>query len=182
MILHTSVVVTPIGPLTLYAGGDTLVAVAFADGEPEVRRWLQRRFGRFQVKDHRDPAGAASALAAYFAGDLSALGRVTLDTGGTPFQRAVWSILRRIPIGSTISYGELAIRVRRPSAARAVGAANGSNPISVIIPCHRVIAADGTLGGYGGGLHRKRWLLAHENALPPTAAGHPTTSLPLPLE
>ena len=164
MILHRSEIASPIGRLTLVANGDALVAVAFEDYEKETRRWLGRRFGELQMWDHPDPAGAASALRAYFDGDLAALDRVQVDTGGTPFQRNVWLELRRIPAGATISYAELATRVGRPPAVRAVGAANGSNPVPVILPCHRVIAADGTLCGYGGGLERKRWLLAHEKA------------------
>jgi methylated-DNA-[protein]-cysteine S-methyltransferase len=164
MILHNSVMASPVGRLILVARGDAIVVVAFEESEGEARRWLGRRFGEFQMKDHGDPAGAASALRAYFGGDLAALDQVKVDTGGTPFQRAVWSELRRIPAGSTISYAGLAARVGRPSAVRAVGAANGSNPVAVILPCHRVIAADGTLCGYGGGLDRKLWLLAHEGA------------------
>ena len=87
-------------------------------------------------------------------------------TAGTPFQRAVWAALRQIPVGTTLSYGALAERIGRKAAVRAVGAANGANPVAVVVPCHRVIGADGSLSGYGGGLERKRWLLAHEGALP----------------
>jgi methylated-DNA-[protein]-cysteine S-methyltransferase len=113
-----------------------------------------------------EPSGIAARLRAYFAGDLGALDGIPIRfDGGTPFQREVWEALRTIPLGETISYAELARRVGRPHAYRAVGSANGQNPIGVVVPCHRVIAADGTLGGYGGGLDRKRWLLAHEGAL-----------------
>jgi methylated-DNA-[protein]-cysteine S-methyltransferase len=97
----------------------------------------------------------------YFAGALAVFD-LPLDPAGTPFQRQVWDELVRIPIGETISYGELARRVGRPGSARAVGAANGQNPISIVIPCHRVIGSDGKLTGYGGGLPRKAWLLDHE--------------------
>ncbi len=166
MILHTAEMKTPIGKLVLFAKGGALVALALDGGEAETRRWLARRFGRFEDEPQDDPAGAVTALRAYFKGDLTALDRVRVDTGGTAFQRSVWAALRRIPRGRTISYGELARRVGRPSAFRAVGAANGSNPVALIVPCHRVIAADGTIGGYGGGLDCKRWLLAHEGALP----------------
>jgi methylated-DNA-[protein]-cysteine S-methyltransferase len=162
MILHKAVMASPIGRLTLVAKGDALVLLAFEKGEEFAQRWLARRFGDLAWKEHPDPAGAVSALRAYFEGDLAALDRVKVDTGGTEFQRAVWRELRRIPAGATISYSNLAARVARPSAVRAVGAANGSNPVAVILPCHRVIAADGTLCGYGGGLDRKRWLLEHE--------------------
>jgi methylated-DNA-[protein]-cysteine S-methyltransferase len=101
---------------------------------------------------------------AYFAGDLSAIERLAVVTGGTDFQREVWAALRRIPAGRTLSYGALATQLGRPKAVRAVGLANGANPIGIVVPCHRVIGADGSLTGYGGGLERKRWLLAHEGA------------------
>lgn len=118
-----------------------------------------------------DPGGVVSALEAYFAGDLGALALVPVRFDrGTAFQREVWAVLRQIPAGETISYAELALRVGRPAAFRAVGAANGQNPIGIVVPCHRVIAADGGLGGYAGGLERKRWLLAHERALAPSLA------------
>ena len=104
-------------------------------------------------------------LSAYFAGVPTDFAALTLDPRGTPFQLRVWQELRRIPWGQTISYGELAHRVGNPKASRAVGQANGRNPIPLIIPCHRVIAADGSLGGYSSGLDRKRWLLRHEGAM-----------------
>jgi len=113
-----------------------------------------------------DPSGVLAALEAYFAGDLGALARIPVRFDrGTEFQREVWTALQGIPLGETISYAELARRVGRPSAFRAVGSANGQNPIGIVVPCHRVIAADGKLGGYAGGLDRKRWLLAHEGAI-----------------
>jgi methylated-DNA-[protein]-cysteine S-methyltransferase len=98
----------------------------------------------------------------YFAGDLQALDAIGVDPAGTPFQQEVWAALRRIPAGTTLSYGELAASVGCKAGARAVGAANGSNPIALIIPCHRVIRGDGSLCGYGGGVWRKAWLLRHE--------------------
>ena len=104
-------------------------------------------------------------LRAYFAGDLGALAEIPVEPAGTAFQQKVWAALREIPPGRTAAYHELARRVRSPEAARAVGAACGANPIWIVIPCHRVIAAGGGLGGYGGGLRRKRWLLEHEGAL-----------------
>ncbi len=102
---------------------------------------------------------------AYFTGVPTDFAALTLDPQGTPFQLRVWQELRRIPWGQTISYGELARRVGNPKASRAVGQANAVNPIPLIIPCHRVIAADGSLGGYSSGLDRKRWLLRHEGAM-----------------
>ena len=173
MTLHQSVIKTPIGGLTLISRDDVLIAVAFERDDASTGRWLERRFGQLRMERSEDPAGAASALRAYFEGDLAALDRVKVDTGGTEFQREVWSALRRIPLGTTVSYAWLAARIGRPTAVRAVGAANGSNPIPIIIPCHRVIAADGTLCGYGGGLDRKRWLLSHEGAMPSVAKASP---------
>lgn len=103
-----------------------------------------------------------SELAAYFRGELAAIDRIPVDPPGTPFQKHVWSVLRQVPAGSTVSYGELARRAGAPDAVRAVGACNARNPVAIVVPCHRVIGADGTLTGYGGGLARKRWLLDHE--------------------
>ncbi len=180
MNLYSSEMTTPIGRLTLVSREDVLIAVAFEGEAGSTNRWLTRRFGQLPMENHPDPAGAASALRTYFDGDLRALDRVTVDTGGTEFQREIWSALRQIPVGTTVSYSWLAARVGRPSAVRAVGAANGSNPIPVIIPCHRVIAADGTLCGYGGGLDRKRWLLTHEGSMPKNVkTSAPSRQIPL---
>jgi O-6-methylguanine DNA methyltransferase len=114
--------------------------------------------------EKRDSFGVHDVLTAYFAGDIEALDALTVGARGTPFQQEVWHQLRLIPAGSTISYGELARRVGRPGASRAVGSANGSNPIALIVPCHRVIRTGGALGGYYFGLDCKRWLIAHEAA------------------
>jgi methylated-DNA-[protein]-cysteine S-methyltransferase len=102
---------------------------------------------------------------AYFDGDLHAIDALPVATEGTVFQKSVWQALRTIPTGKTMSYGELAVKIGKPAAVRAVGLANGSNPIGVVVPCHRVIGANGSLTGYGGGLERKRWLLDHEKQL-----------------
>ena len=110
----------------------------------------------------RDQFGVHDVLEAYFAGEVGALDTLTVEAKGTPFQQEVWAQLRLIPVGSTISYGELARRVGRPQAQRAVGMANASNPVALIVPCHRVIRTGGALGGYAFGLDYKRWLLAHE--------------------
>jgi methylated-DNA-[protein]-cysteine S-methyltransferase len=110
----------------------------------------------------RDPHGVCSALARYFAGEITVIDSLTCDGQGTDFQRQVWRALRDIPAGQTESYLGLATRIGKPAAVRAVGAANGANPIALVVPCHRVIGADGSLTGYGGGLPRKKWLLAHE--------------------
>lgn len=104
-------------------------------------------------------------MKAYFAGDLAALDRLEVAPEGTAFQQQVWAALRKIPVGATTSYAQIARAIGRPTAVRAVGAANGRNPIALVVPCHRVIASDGTLCGYAGGLWRKQWLLQHERAL-----------------
>ena len=158
---------SPIGELLLIADGADLVGLEFMD-HPErvsvVRQQLERSFGEVAERESGDPAGAVTRLERYFAGDRHALDGQRVRPHGTAFQQRVWSALCEIPAGETRGYGELAIAIGHPNSSRAVGAANGSNPIALIIPCHRVIAADGSLHGYGGGLHRKQWLLAHEGA------------------
>jgi methylated-DNA-[protein]-cysteine S-methyltransferase len=116
--------------------------------------------------EHDDGYGVYDALRAYFAGECDALDAVTVDPQGTPFQRDVWKRLREVRAGETVSYGELARRVGAPNAARAVGMANASNPIALIVPCHRVIRTGGAIGGYGFGVEAKRWLLDHESRTP----------------
>jgi methylated-DNA-[protein]-cysteine S-methyltransferase len=104
-------------------------------------------------------------MKAYFAGALKAIDSIAVATGGTDFQSKVWRALRKVPAGSTMSYGALAARIGHPAAIRATGAANGANPISIVVPCHRLVGSDGKLVKYGGGLMRKEWLLRHEGAL-----------------
>lgn len=137
-----------------------LKQAGFAEEHPRMERALANG----SVVAATDPGGASTAIARYFDGDRSALDRLKVAAAGTPFQLAVWSALREIPYGETCSYAEIARRVGRPAAVRAVGLANGQNPIALALPCHRVIGSDGSLTGYGGGLYRKRWLLAHEGA------------------
>ena len=159
---------TPIGDMLLVADREgNLRATFWTDREEDLRSVLERHYPDFQIEfeSARDPHGLAAAVAAYFAGDLHAIDRLPVATAGTPFQRQVWRALREIPCGTTISYGELARRIGRPAAVRAVGLANGSNPIGVVVPCHRVIGANGSLTGYGGGIERKRWLLDHERQM-----------------
>jgi len=153
---------SPIGTIVVAVREGRLCALAFSDGWPRRRRALERRFGTVELRAAADPGGVVNRLAAYFAGSVDALCHIPVDAGGSPFQRRVWRALRAVPPGRTVSYGELARAVGAPAAARAVGAANGANPVGVVVPCHRVIGADGRLTGYGGGLDRKRWLLAHE--------------------
>jgi methylated-DNA-[protein]-cysteine S-methyltransferase len=154
---------SPIGRILVAVRDGALCALEFREHWPRRHPRLTQRFGTLEFRP-RDPAGVCGRLAAYFAGDLHALDALALDAGGTPFQRQVWAALRQIPPGETVSYQTLARRIGAPEAARAVGAANGANPIAIAVPCHRVIAADGRLSGYAGGVERKRWLLAHERA------------------
>jgi methylated-DNA-[protein]-cysteine S-methyltransferase len=163
-------VASPVGPIVLVAHATALVAVDF--GEPEDRIWqlLRGRFGAIEPECADDPLGAGSAMQAYLGGRLDALDTLPVDAGGTAFQREVWTALRAIPAGTTWSYKRLADRIARPAAVRAVGLANGANPLGIVVPCHRVIGTDGSLTGYGGGLARKRWLLEHEGALLPVGA------------
>jgi methylated-DNA-[protein]-cysteine S-methyltransferase len=139
-----------------------LRALEFADHEPRMHRLLHDHYGEIALQNAAAPKSILEALDAYFGGELNALDKLPTATGGTKFQRAVWRALRSIPAGTTESYGALATRLGRTGSGRAVGAANGANPIAIVVPCHRVIGADGTLTGYGGGLARKRWLLDHE--------------------
>ncbi len=165
--LRTATVASPVGKIFIAVEEETLCGLVFEDHEDELRAELALRYGDVAWKSERDPAGVAGRLRAYLDGDLHALDEVPTTTAGagTPFQQKVWGALKKIPVGVTQSYAELARTIGAPKAVRAVGAANGRNPISLVIPCHRVIASDGNLQGYGGGLDRKRWLLVHEGAL-----------------
>jgi methylated-DNA-[protein]-cysteine S-methyltransferase len=155
----------PIGAFLIATDQDgTLRAVDFFADEPRLRAQLRRQYGDVRVETGQSPAPIRRAFEAYFAGDIRALEAVPVATVGTGFQRKVWAALQRIPAGETRSYGQLAAEIGEPDAARAVGLANGQNPIAIVIPCHRVIGADGSLTGFGGGLPRKRWLLTHEGA------------------
>jgi methylated-DNA-[protein]-cysteine S-methyltransferase len=131
-----------------------------------MQRLLDRQYGRGAVRLVESSADGvvAEKLKAYFDGDVTAVDDIPTETAGTPFQREIWAALRAIPAGETWSYGRLATHIGRPEAVRAVGLASGANPINVVVPCHRVIGADGSLTGYGGGLDRKKWLLGHEGA------------------
>lgn len=154
---------SPIGPLTLASDGRALVGLDFGTPADRALSQLRARFGHgAAIREVQDPQGFTSRLRAYFSGDVRALDGCPVDCGGTPFQRRVWAALREIRPGETLSYAALAARIGMPKATRAVGLANGRNPVAIVVPCHRVIGADGSLTGYGGGIERKRWLLAHE--------------------
>ena len=157
---------TPIGEALLATDEEgRLRALFFADFEARMRRTVRLLYGPLEPEPGRAPAAIRKALDAYFSGALSALSDIEWRLGGTAFQRKAWTALAEIPAGETRSYGEQALRIGHPTAVRAVGLANGANPISLVLPCHRVIGANGSLTGYGGGLERKRWLLEHEGAL-----------------
>jgi methylated-DNA-[protein]-cysteine S-methyltransferase len=158
--LHVEAVASPLGDIVLASRDGKVVALGYRDGWENLAARMPGASGVAITKGGSSPA--AKALEAYLAGDLDALDTVEVDLAGTPFQRSVWKALRRIPAGTTLTYAELARKVGRPKAVRAVGNANGANPVSIIVPCHRVVATGGGLGGYAYGLDRKRWLLTHE--------------------
>ena len=156
-------IATPVGEVLLVTDGVGAVrALDFADYDDRMSRLLARHAPGAAVVEGRAPDRVRRAVEGWFGGDLTALDGLTVKTGGTAFQRTVWAALRDIPAGETRSYGQLAAAIGSPKAVRAAGLANGQNPIAVIVPCHRVIGANGTLTGYAGGLERKRWLLDHE--------------------
>jgi methylated-DNA-[protein]-cysteine S-methyltransferase len=155
---------TPIGVALFVTNAEgALAAFDWADTEDRMRALLARRLGEsVELAEGPAPAEVRTALERYFGGDVTAVDALPCAAVGTPFQEAVWAALRTIPAGTTITYGELASRIGAPGAARAVGLANNRNPIGLVVPCHRVIGADGTLTGYAGGLDRKQWLIDHE--------------------
>lgn len=154
---------TPIGTALLVTDADgALRALDWDDYESRMRELLRLHHGAVELCDRPAPEQMRAALSRYFEGDLGQLSNITWRIAGTPFQQKVWNALAKIPAGTTMSYGAMAARIEMPKAIRAVGHANGSNPISVVLPCHRLIGADGSLVKYGGGLERKRWLLRHE--------------------
>ena len=169
-----STIKSPIGPITVRVSGGSIVRLDMDKGRHVPDLPPERADGITDLTDRRVLNDAMDQLTEWFAGTRTMFD-LPLDLGGTKFQQSVWKQLCLIPYGETISYGELARRLGKPTAYRAVGLANGRNPVSIIVPCHRVIATDGTLGGYGGGLDRKTWLLEHERAV----AGIDDGQLPL---
>lgn len=157
---------TPLGEMLIVTDEQGLLrALDWGDHEADMHRLMRNQYRNdgVELRETRRASPAMQTMLAYFDGDLMGIDRLLVLTGGTDFQRKVWAALREIPCGSTISYLALATRIGKPLAVRAVGMANGANPISIVIPCHRVIGSNRTLTGYGGGLHRKRWLLEHES-------------------
>lgn len=156
---------TPIGEALLITDEEGhLRGLDWSDHEARLTYLLRLNYRPFAPEPGAAPAAMRRALTAYFEGELGSLASIAWQTAGTPFQRALWAALTTIPAGETLSYGALAAKLGSPRAVRAVGAANGANPISIVLPCHRVIGSNGSLTGYGGGLDRKRWLLRHEGA------------------
>jgi methylated-DNA-[protein]-cysteine S-methyltransferase len=166
-ILYAGRLESAIGTLLLIHDREGHVrALDFHDFESRMRRLLRLHYGAegidFAIEDRAAPKAIRRAISDYFLGDLRAIDSIPVTTGGTSFQREIWAALRTIQAGTTLSYGALARQLGRPKSVRAVGLANGANPVSIVVPCHRVIGTDGSLTGYGGGISRKRWLLAHE--------------------
>jgi methylated-DNA-[protein]-cysteine S-methyltransferase len=160
---------TPTGPMMLLLDEAQHVRLfEWVDHRSRMERLLARHYPKtnFTIVEDVAPADYQAAIEAYFAGEIGALTALPISFGGTTFQQTVWKALRTIPPGKTLSYGQLASQIGNPNAMRAVGLANGANPIALIVPCHRVIGANGTLTGYGGGIERKQWLLRHEGSLP----------------
>jgi methylated-DNA-[protein]-cysteine S-methyltransferase len=156
---------TPIGEALIVTDEHGILrALDWADRQPDMDRLLRLHYGTIAPEAGAAPENIRRPLHCYFDGDFAPLGVIEWRTGGTLFQRSVWTALTTIPPGETRSYGALADTLGCPKSVRSVGAANGANPISLVVPCHRVIGANGSLTGYGGGLERKRWLLNHESA------------------
>ncbi len=155
-------IASPIGALLLVADGKSLCALEYADCAQRMRKLLQGRYENIRWQEASDPCGFSSVLRAYFEGEMNAIDHIPINPGGTVFQRQVWSALRTIPSGAVLTYGEMAAKLGRPTAYRAVGTINALNPIAIVVPCHRLVGANGALTGYAGGLERKRWLLEHE--------------------
>ena len=154
---------SPVGRLLMIVDAKGVLRVLeFRDTVERWRRVIERRFSGATLVERPGAFGHAETLARYFDGDVESIDAIATAAQGTDFQRAVWKALRTIPVGTTLSYGALARQIGQPTAVRAVGLANGANPIAIVVPCHRVIGSDGSLTGYGGGLERKRWLLGHE--------------------
>jgi methylated-DNA-[protein]-cysteine S-methyltransferase len=157
---------TPTGPMLLLTDSDDKVrALDWEDYATRMHQLLRLQYGTVYLRPRPQASPARFAIESYYQGSLTEIVSIPVKTAGTAFQREVWAALRTIPTGETTTYGRLATRLGRPKAMRAVGMANGANPISIIVPCHRVIGANASLTGYGGGLERKRWLLRHEGAL-----------------
>ncbi|MGN5373324.1 MAG: methylated-DNA--[protein]-cysteine S-methyltransferase [Sphingomonas hengshuiensis] len=166
-LLLSETLPSPVGAITILTdAAGVLRALEFEDYHDRMERLLRLHYpGGWRVDPASAPSDAMRAMTAYFAGDLAAIEALPTATGGTAFQRAVWAALRDVRAGRTVAYGDIAAAIGRPGAMRAVGMANGANPIAIVVPCHRIIGRSGMLTGYAGGLARKQWLLTHERAM-----------------
>ena len=164
MTIVTTDIDTPVGPVRVAVRNDAVVACCYVDHWDRMSPKVVRRFPDDDWIE--GPTHQAKAVDSYLGGDLGALDDLVVDAGGTEFQQRVWGALRSIPLGETWSYRDLALAADAGGGMRAVGQANGANPVWIVVPCHRVIRSDGSIGGYGGGVDRKEWLLAHEGARP----------------
>lgn len=151
-----------IGEILVVSDGESLTSLDFSGYEPRMMKLLEKRYGSVNLIEKKNPQGFSDRIRAYLNGDYNSLDDIPVKTGGTPFQQQVWLALRTIPLGTVISYGELAAKLGKPTAYRAVGMTNSLNPVAIVLPCHRVIGTKASLTGYAGGLERKHWLLQHE--------------------
>jgi methylated-DNA-[protein]-cysteine S-methyltransferase len=151
-----------LGQILVVTDEEAVCAVDFLDYEQRMMKLLVQQYSSIELVEKVNPQGVSDRISTYLAGDFNSLDEIPVKTGGTAFQQQVWLALRQILPGTTATYGELARRINRPNACRAVGMANSLNPIAIVLPCHRIIGANGSLTGYAGGLGRKRWLLQHE--------------------
>jgi len=156
---------SPLGKMSAFVVDGALCHLDFSDCDARIQKLLNMRFSQISFEKTLNPLGIRDCLTSYFSGARDCFDRITLETGGTDFQQKVWSALQDIPYGNTHSYSDLAEAIGQPTAMRAVASANARNPISIIIPCHRVIAKSGALAGYAGGVDRKEYLLSHENPM-----------------
>jgi len=160
--LYTETLDSPIGQIVIVYAGDKVCALDYADYTERTNQLLQRRYQKFQSRKVSRKSGVTKQLKAYLAGELDAIDTIAVDLGGTSFQQRVWTALRGIPSGTTRTYSEVATQLGTPRAYRTVDAANALNGIAIIVPCHRLVSANGALTGYAGGLERTEWLLRHE--------------------
>lgn len=163
--LDLTICSSPVGEIAVFSVKKKIYLVDFNDNNSRIDKLLTRRFGAFEISRTDGLPGIREKFERYFNGDWKAFEDMDLDTGGTQFQQTVWNRLKAISIGETLSYDRLAQEIGRPKAVRAVASANARNPISIIIPCHRVIGKNGAMRGYAGGVDRKMWLLKHEKAI-----------------
>ena len=160
--LYLEKISSPVGKILIIIDNETLCGLEFEGYEARTYNFLNKRFGEFRLNATQNSLKITQQIQAYLEGNYHSLDQIPVSAGGTAFQQQVWTALRSIPVGTVITYGALAQRLGNPAAARAVGITNSLNPISIVLPCHRVIGANGALTGYAGGLERKRWLLQHE--------------------